>query len=258
MADGFTVEQKDKKPNSEALSTIAFLKTVLVDLAAAEISSNSSASHHKDVDDPAKDANGASLSSDTTSENKTVSHPAVVATLGAVVERLDERAFGMMLLLFALPCCLPFVYLLPQIVALPMLALAAQMAFGREQPWLPDRLSNRRFDVDQFSSVIERSERYVGWFEAFAHPSLLFVTSRTGLRIVGALLLVPCASILIPLPATNTTPGIGVAIAALGLIERDGRLVALGLFIGFAWIAFLLIFGLEAASILKEWLTARF
>ena len=180
------------------------------------------------------------------------------ATLGAVIDRLDERAFGFMLLLLALPCCLPFVYLLPQIVALPMMALAAQLAIGRSSPWLPAKLAAREFEITGFADVLDRSARYVGWFEAFARPRLHSVTGPIGGRLVGLLLIAPCASILVPLPATNTVPGIGVAIASVGLIERDGLLTVLGLLIGLVWIGALLIFGLEAASLLKDWLAARF
>lgn len=179
------------------------------------------------------------------------------ARLGDLIDALDERAFGFLLLLLALPCCLPFVYLLPQIVALPMLALAAQLALGREHPWLPKKLHDRDFNVPDFQKVVRRSERYLGWFERVARPRLAGVTDGLGARIVGGLLLIPTASILVPLPSTNTIPGIGVAIAALGLIERDGVLVILGLVIGFAWVTLLLVLGVEAASLIKDWLTAR-
>jgi len=179
------------------------------------------------------------------------------ARLGDLIDRLDERAFGLMLLLLALPCCLPFVYLLPQIVALPMLALAGQMAAGRPHPWLPNRLHERRFSVAAFQKVVVRSERYLGWIERFARPRLAPVTSDKGARIVGVLLLIPTASILVPLPSTNTIPGIGVAIAALGLIERDGVLVILGLLVGFCWVALLVLLGAEAVEIIKNWLSAR-
>lgn len=179
------------------------------------------------------------------------------AMLGDIIEQLDERAFGFMLLLLALPCCLPFVYLLPQIVALPMLALAGQLALGRASPWLPAKLKSRRFSIADFHTVIKRAQKYGGWIEKIARPRLLSLTSHTGSRIVGALLLVPTASILVPLPATNTIPGIGVAIASLGLIERDGLLVITGVLIGFIWVALLLFLGLEAATIIKEWLAAR-
>ncbi|MHA7871934.1 MAG: exopolysaccharide biosynthesis protein [Hyphococcus sp.] len=179
------------------------------------------------------------------------------ARLGDLIDRLDERAFGLMLLLLALPCCLPFVYLLPQIVALPMLALAGQMAAGRHHPWLPEKLHEREFSVSAFQSVIARSEKYLGWVERFARPRLAPVTGRRGAQLVGLLLLVPTASILTPLPSTNTIPGIGVAIAALGLIERDGLLVILGLVIGFMWVALLVFLGAEAVDAIKGFLSAR-
>ncbi|MEM9618502.1 MAG: exopolysaccharide biosynthesis protein [Pseudomonadota bacterium] len=179
------------------------------------------------------------------------------AQLGDLIDRLDERAFGLMLLLLALPCCLPFIYLLPQIVALPMLALAGQMAAGRPHPWLPGSLHEREFSVTAFQGVVVRSEKYLSWIERFARPRLGAVTSNAGARIVGALLLIPTASILVPLPSTNTVPGIGVAITSLGLIERDGVLVILGLLIGFLWVALLLLLGAEAVEIIKNWLSAR-
>ncbi|WP_411819242.1 exopolysaccharide biosynthesis protein [Hyphococcus formosus] len=176
------------------------------------------------------------------------------AHLGAVVDRLDERAFGFLLLMLALPCCLPFVYLLPQIVALPMLALAGQMAAGSHHPWLPKKLHDRDFSIPAFEGVIDRADKYIGWVERFSKPRLLFVTSHLGSRIVGFLMLIPIVSILIPLPSTNTAPGIGIAVASLGLIERDGVLVILGLLFGFAWVFLLLFLGQEAISLIKAWL----
>ena len=180
------------------------------------------------------------------------------AKLGDVIDRLDERAFGFLLLLLALPCCLPFIYLLPQIVALPMLLLAGQMAAGRHHPWLPRKFHERTFSVPDFQNVVNRSARYVGWIEHIAMPRLRPVTSHMATRLVGALLLIPTASILVPLPSTNTIPGIGVAITSLGLIERDGVLVILGLIIGFTWVGLLVFLGAEATQFIKDWLSARF
>lgn len=177
------------------------------------------------------------------------------ARLGDIVDRLDERAFGFLLLLLALPCCLPFVYVLPQIVALPMMALAVQMAAGGRHPWLPKKLHDRDFAIPAFQSVLGRAEKYLGWIERFASPRLKPVTGHLAHRFVGVLLLIPIASILTPLPSTNTVPGIGVAIAALGLIERDGVLVIAGLVIGFVWVCLLVFLGAEAVQLLKSWLT---
>ena len=175
-------------------------------------------------------------------------------TLGDLAEALKERAFGLMLLALALPCCLPFVYLIPQIVALPMLVLTGQMAAGRHVPWLPERLKARTFDVSTMRDVVARGKRWFGWAEHIARPRLLVLSGPRASRLIGALLAIPCASILVPLPSTNTVPGIGVAIASIGLIERDGLMILAGLTIGLAWVAFLVV----SAPLLAVWLLGLF
>jgi len=164
-------------------------------------------------------------------------------TLGALSDLMEERAFGLLLLVLALPCCLPFVYLLPQLVALPMLVLAAQMASGRRAPWLPETLRKRAIPVAGLRDVVARAKRYGGWLERLAHPRFASLTGDRATRVIGALLIIPCASILVPLPLTNTVPGIGVALAAVGLIERDALFVILGLVVAMVWVAILVIGG---------------
>ncbi|MFX3680633.1 MAG: exopolysaccharide biosynthesis protein [Hyphomicrobiales bacterium] len=157
---------------------------------------------------------------------------------------MEERAFGLLLLILALPCCLPFVYLLPQLVALPMVVLAWQMAMGRRAPWLPETLRKRRLPVESLLDVVDRTRRYGGGFvERLAHPRLVGLTGDRGTRVIGALLVVPCLSILVPLPLTNTVPGFGVSLAAVGLIERDGLFVIAGLLVGLAWVLLLAVGG---------------
>lgn len=184
------------------------------------------------------------------------------AALGDLVDRLDERGFGLLLFVLAIPCAPPFVYLLPQIVSVPMMLLAGQMAAGRRTPWFPDALRRRRFSIDAFRDVLRRTEKYVRVLEHFAHPRLRPVTGHGAARILGALLLIPSFSIMLPLPMTNTVPGIGVAIAALGLIERDGVLVVLGLLVGLCWVALLVVgaavLGAGSYHLVLDWLGAFF
>jgi hypothetical protein len=172
-------------------------------------------------------------------------------TLQALIDTLEERAFGLGILILALPCCIPFLYGIPQIVSLPMLALAAQLALGRHEPWLPRALAEREVSVKGLKRVVTRTQRYLGFLEKLAAPRLEFLSRGVGARIVGAIMLIPTASILVPLPSTNTIPGIGVAIAAVGLLERDGFLILLGLLLGLAWVFVLVFLGAEALSALK-------
>src|SRR6056297_2345615 len=85
------------------------------------------------------------------------------ATMDWIMAQLHERAFGLLLLILALPCCIPFLYGIPQIVSLPMAAIAFQVAQGRSHPWLPKTLRARRFDAAALSRTIGRLSRYIRW-----------------------------------------------------------------------------------------------
>ncbi len=169
-------------------------------------------------------------------------------TLHEIMDRLDERAFGAMLFVLALPCCIPFLYLIPQIVSLPMMALAAQMVMGREEPWLPAGLASRKIDKKGLNRTATGGRKWFGWIEALAKPRLTFLTGKRSERLIGILLCIFCASILVPLPMTNTVPGFSVALASFGLMYRDGFLVLIGCVLGLVWVTMLvfgLVFGLD-------------
>lgn len=175
-------------------------------------------------------------------------------TLGDFVDALGERAFGIILFAMALPVSIPFLYGVPQVMALPMMALAAQMAMGRDEPWLPTRFKSRRIGKAGLDRMARNGRKWFGWLEALARPRLRFLSGPSAERIVGGIFMVFCASILVPLPATNTTPGIALAIAALGLLTRDGLLILAGLVLGTVWIALLLVFGYAMVEALKDFL----
>lgn len=178
-------------------------------------------------------------------------------TLREILDQLDESAFGAGLFFLALPCCIPFLYGVPQIVSLPMMALAGQMAAGRDQPWMPDKFSQRKIDRTGLVQMARGGRKWLGWIETFSRPRLTVITGKRSERIVGLCLSLFSASILLPLPMTNTVPGFGVALASFGLINRDGLLVLLGLLLGFAWVAGLVVLGpvalLAAIGALKDW-----
>ena len=73
-------------------------------------------------------------------------------------------------------------------------------------------------------------------------------------RVVGLALVLFSASILMPLPATNTVPGFAVVLVSMGLLQRDGLMVILGSVLGTAWIATLILAGASLASLIKDWL----
>lgn len=175
-------------------------------------------------------------------------------SLGEFVDALGERAFGIILFAMALPVSIPFLYGVPQVMSLPMMALAGQMAMGRDEPWLPAGFKARRISKAGLDRMARSGRKWFGWLEALARPRLRFLSGPSAERLIGAVFMVFCASILVPLPATNTTPGIALAIAALGLLTRDGLLIIAGLVIGLVWITLLLLFGYAMIEATKDFI----
>ena len=132
-------------------------------------------------------------------------------SLREIFDQLDESAFGAGLFLLALPCCIPFLYGVPQVVSLPMMALAAQMAMGREQPWMPDKLANRHIDRKGLTQMASGGRKWLGWIEHIVRPRLTVITGKRS--------------------------GFAVAIASFGLMQKDGLMVIGGLIIGTAWVS---------------------
>lgn len=161
-------------------------------------------------------------------------------SLREIFDRLDESAFGAGLFLLALPCCIPFLYGVPQIVALPMLALAFQMVIGREEPWLPAGLAARKIDRKGLTQMAEGGRKWFGWIEAIIRPRFSFITGRRSERVIGLFLFFFSCSILVPLPMTNSVPGMAVAVTAFGLMQKDGLAVTAGIILGTAWIGALI------------------
>ena len=171
-------------------------------------------------------------------------------SVGELLDALSDRAFGVAMLVLAIPVCIPFLYGVPQVLSLPMLLIALQMVLGRHTLWMPERLRARTFSRAEFGKMAARAKRYLGWGEAIARPRALFLTGNGPERLFGLFMSIFCISILVPLPLTNTTPGIAIAIMAIGMIERDGLLIVLGTVLGAFWVGMLVF----AASTLLIWL----
>lgn len=163
--------------------------------------------------------------------------------LGTLIDALGERTFGLVMLVLALPCAIPFLYGVPQIVSVPMIFVAGQMLVGRDALWLPAGLRARAFGRADFAAMVARAEPWLLRFERLSRPRLVALARPPLDRVAALAMLIASLSIAVPLPLTNTVPGIGVAILAVGLIERDGVLVLAGAVVALVWIGFLLFAG---------------
>lgn len=154
-------------------------------------------------------------------------------TIGEIVDQLDERAFGLLILLFALPCLVPG---LPgaQIIAIPIFLLGLQLLIGRTEPWLPGWFLRMRVKKAWLEGVAGFCDKRLHWTERVARPRLRLLAAGPAERVLG--LVVALAAMTIMLPITNTIPSAAITAIALGLIQRDGLFTGVGGGLAMAWI----------------------
>ena len=179
--------------------------------------------------------------------------------IGQLIDVLRDRAFGFILLILALPCAVPFLYGIPQAVSVPLVFVAGQIAIGRHKLWMPEKVRARSFSREAFEDMAQKAAPYIRWFEKISKPRLIALTRGPIERVLGVLLLIFSASIAMPLPLTNTVPGIAVGIMALGFIQRDGFLIIIGTILGTIWVSLLLgaviLFGAAAEGVIREFIS---
>jgi len=154
-------------------------------------------------------------------------------TLREIRDRLDERAFGLMILVLAIPCLVPALYGVPQIVGIPILLLAGQMLAGRVEPWLPEAVLKRRVSKAWLERMADFATRRMTWFERFSRPRLTVLAEGWAERAAAAFMIL--ATLTIVLPLTNTVPSVALALLAVGLIQRDGLFVLAGAAVATGW-----------------------
>lgn len=163
-------------------------------------------------------------------------------SLREIRDRLDERAFGLLILILAIPCLVPALYGVPQLVGIPILMLAGQMLVGREEPWLPEAALKRRVSKAMLDRMADFAVKRMGWFERLSKPRLTLFT--TGIAEQAAAAFMILATLTIVLPMTNTVPSVALALISVGLIQRDGLFVAAGAAVATGWATAVLVVGI--------------
>ena len=149
-----------------------------------------------------------------------------------LVERLDRRTFGPLLLLAGLMAVSPL-GAIPgmSIVTATLIVLIAGQALFRPWAWLPRRLLDFRFGAEKLQAAAERSRPWLTWIERPFHPRLTFLVDAPAFQLTAALCVILALTFypLALVPMGVSVPGTAVIAFALGWTMRDGALVAIGL-----------------------------
>ncbi|MEK7844800.1 MAG: exopolysaccharide biosynthesis protein [Pseudomonadota bacterium] len=155
-------------------------------------------------------------------------------TVGEIKNALHERGFGILMAIAALPICLP-VPVPPgytTFFSIPLFIFSIQMILGMRAPWLPIWIEKKQIKRSNLEKIITKANPWLKKIEERMQPRMTYISVHTWERIIGIFSFVFAVSIALPIPLTNFPPGWGILIMSLGLLNRDGLTILIGMIIG--------------------------
>ncbi len=168
-------------------------------------------------------------------------------TLGELLDTISHRSYGPLLLLPALLAAAPPIGGIPGMSILTgvvIFLIAGQMLLGFEHPWLPKRLLNFEFKRDRLTSFQEKSKGWLRWLDKPLSKRWTPLTEPPWVRLI-ALVCVLLAPLFVPLallPFAVAIPSGAICVLAIGLMARDGVVVAIGLALALVSVATVVVF----------------
>lgn len=149
-------------------------------------------------------------------------------TLGTVLTAMGSRAHGLALILLALPDALPLpVPSTSTVLGIPLVIIAAHLVLFGEGSRLPARAEAIAISPAVLRAMARYAAPVLQVLEKLSRPRWpWFVQSD---RVLGVLCLFLSILLLLPIPFFNAAPAICLIAIALGMIHRDGIMVASGI-----------------------------
>ena len=173
-------------------------------------------------------------------ENLAKEHKRNKISIGEIKNALHERGFGILFLVFSLPLIVP----LPvptgmgTALSIPLVYFSFQFMMNVDSPWLPKWLLDKEFRISTFRRIIEKTVPYLKFVEKLLKRRVLSISnSRRAEIFIGIFILLLQIPVALPFPLSNVLPAISIVIISLGMLEKDGLMILIGLIAGlFAWI----------------------
>jgi hypothetical protein len=150
-------------------------------------------------------------------------------TFGELIKTLGNRAYGIIIILFALPSALP-ISAIPGfsfIFGLPIVCVALHLILARPALWMPTALANRKVSMKKLTVIINKSIPYLLMVERLLKERWLFFSSSYLEPVHGIVLLALSLLLLLPIPLSNFIFAALIILFGLGICERDGVVLAL-------------------------------
>lgn len=150
-----------------------------------------------------------------------------------IVEAVGRRSFGPLLLVAGLITLAPVIGDIPgmpTLMAVLVLLVSSQLLAGRKTFWLPKWLLHRSVSRKGFDKALGWFKKPAKWIDGLLGVRLAWMTGYVGIRATA----VACLAVALAMPPMEFIPftangaGLALSLFGLGLVARDGLVLALG------------------------------
>ncbi len=182
-------------------------------------------------------------------------------TVGELLDRLEGRAVGLILLILALPMCIPNIPGISAVFGALLLAPSLQLTLGARRLWLPHFMRSWTFPREGLRAAVNGAAPLLRRVERLFKPRLTFATQFPFTILLGLQALLMAIVLIIPIPGGNWPPGMTISLMALALLERDGLLALMSILATIASTVtayYFFRFGVYAMHEFGDWIGALF
>lgn len=173
-------------------------------------------------------------------------------TLGHLLSGLGDHQAALVLLVFSLPAIIPTPGLPAGLIFGTALALLSlQLVGGFPHFSLPERISRIHVSRGLITRMAVGGEHMLSRVDRWLRPR--FRGLAGAVRPLGLVVFLMAVLIALPIPFGNVLPGLSVLFIALGLAERDGAAVGLGLALAVLSVLFSALMLLGGWWLVSQW-----
>ncbi len=150
----------------------------------------------------------------------------------SIVDSLGREAFVFLALVLTLPFLVPVSIPGISTVFGAVIALVGVSIMLNREPWLPQRYLRREFSSARLRQALAKGAAWLYRLEKISQPRWnTLVAGHWINRVNGFMMMLAALLLMAPfgfVPFTNTLPGMAIIFLCLGLLQNDGRSIALG------------------------------
>lgn len=154
-------------------------------------------------------------------------------SLDELLAAMGRTSIAFAILILSLPALTPIPGPFGMVFGTCLAIIAVQIMAGFQRIWLPAFLGRRRISAKVISLMVRYTSPLVLRIETVLRRNRMrHFAGRTAQSLLGIPVFLLAIAVALPIPFGNFLPVAALVMIALGLMERDGLMVMLGLLLG--------------------------